>query len=78
MIRDFFWLADDQFARLEPLLPTNTRGKPRLREPLTGASPSRPCRSDTDLLPRRALNLFAIPTAPFARSQRMRVCAENW
>jgi transposase len=30
MIRDFFWLTDDQFARLEPLLPTNTRGKPRV------------------------------------------------
>jgi hypothetical protein len=28
MIRDFFWLTDDQFARLEPLLPTGTRGKP--------------------------------------------------
>jgi transposase len=30
MIRDFFWLTDDQFARLEPLLPTDTRGKPRV------------------------------------------------
>ncbi len=30
MIRDCFWLNDDQFARLEPLLPTDTRGKPRV------------------------------------------------
>ena len=25
-----FWLSDDQFAKLKPLLPTNTRGKPRV------------------------------------------------
>jgi len=30
MIRDYFWLNDDQFSRLEPLLPTDTRGKPRV------------------------------------------------
>jgi|GEM_PF-6321252 len=24
MIRDLFWLTDAQFARLEPLLPTDT------------------------------------------------------
>ena len=30
MIRDLFWLTDAQFARLEPLLPTDTRGKPRV------------------------------------------------
>ena len=30
MIRDYFWLNDEQFARLEPLLPTDTRGKPRV------------------------------------------------
>ena len=30
MIRDVFWLTDDQFARLEPLLPRDTRGKPRV------------------------------------------------
>jgi transposase len=30
MIRDLFWLNDEQFARLEPLLPTDTRGKPRV------------------------------------------------
>ena len=30
MIRDHFWLNDEQFARLEPLLPTDTRGKPRV------------------------------------------------
>ena len=30
MIRDFFWLTEDQFARLQPLLPTDTRGKPRV------------------------------------------------
>jgi transposase len=28
--RDFFWLTDTQFARLEPHLPTDTRGKPRV------------------------------------------------
>ncbi len=30
MTRDFFWLTDDQFAWLKPLLPTDTRGKPRV------------------------------------------------
>lgn len=30
MIRDYFWLNNEQFARLEPLLPTDTRGKPRV------------------------------------------------
>src|SRR5208337_4586966 len=30
MIRDCFWLSDAQFARLEPHLPTDTRGKPRV------------------------------------------------
>jgi transposase len=30
MIRDHFWLNEEQFARLEPLLPTDTRGKPRV------------------------------------------------
>ena len=30
MIRDYFWLTDEQFAQLEPLLPTDTRGKPRV------------------------------------------------
>lgn len=29
MDRDCFWLSDDQFARLKPHLPTDTRGKPR-------------------------------------------------
>jgi transposase len=30
MSGDLFWLSDDQFERLEPLLPKNTRGKPRV------------------------------------------------
>ncbi|WP_395698714.1 transposase, partial [Methylocella sp.] len=30
MIREGFWLTDDQFARLSPLLPSDTRGKPRV------------------------------------------------
>ena len=30
MNRDFFWLTEDQFSRLAPLLPTDTRGKPRV------------------------------------------------
>ena len=30
MDRDYFWLSEVQFARLEPLLPTDTRGKPRV------------------------------------------------
>ena len=29
MDRDCFWLSEKQFARLEPHLPTDTRGKPR-------------------------------------------------
>ena len=27
---DFFWFSDTQWARIEPLLPTNVRGKPRV------------------------------------------------
>ena len=30
MDRDFFWLTDAQFARLESHLPRGTRGKPRV------------------------------------------------
>src|SRR5881394_2964469 len=30
MDRDHFWLNDREFARLRPLLPTDTRGKPRV------------------------------------------------
>ena len=30
MIREQFWLSEEQFARLEPLLATDTRGKPRV------------------------------------------------
>ncbi len=30
MIRDYFWLTDAQFARLEPFLPTDTRGVARV------------------------------------------------
>ncbi|TIL44439.1 transposase [Mesorhizobium sp.] len=30
MNRDYFWLSDEQFARLQPYLPTGTRGKPRV------------------------------------------------
>ncbi len=28
MSDSFFWLTAEQFSRLEPLLPTDTRGKP--------------------------------------------------
>ncbi len=27
---DFFWFSDAQWARIEPLLPTGVRGKPRV------------------------------------------------
>jgi len=27
---DHFWLSDEQFTKIEPLLPTNTRGKERV------------------------------------------------
>lgn len=30
MNRDYFWLSDEQFARLQPHLPTGTRDKPRV------------------------------------------------
>ena len=30
MDHDHFWLSEAQFARLEPYLPTDTRGKPRV------------------------------------------------
>jgi transposase len=30
MSRDHFWLTDAQFAKIEPHLPTGTRGKPRV------------------------------------------------
>lgn len=29
MNRDCFWLTDEQFAKIETHLPTDTRGKPR-------------------------------------------------
>src|SRR3954451_4371553 len=29
-LMDQFWLSDEQFARIAPLLPTDTRGKPRV------------------------------------------------
>ncbi len=30
MNRDQFWLMDEQFSKIEPHLPTDTRGKPRV------------------------------------------------
>jgi transposase len=30
MDRDYFWLTEEQFSRLQALLPTDTRGKPRV------------------------------------------------
>ncbi len=30
MTGSYFWLSDGLFARLEPLLPSDTRGKPRV------------------------------------------------
>ena len=30
MSEHYFWLTPEQFARLEPLLPSDTRGKPRV------------------------------------------------
>jgi transposase len=30
MKRDQFWLTDEQFSRIAPHLPTDTRGKPRV------------------------------------------------
>ena len=30
MSRDLFWLSEQQFARIEPHLPDDTRGKPRV------------------------------------------------
>ena len=30
MNRDCFWLTDEQFAKIEPHLPSDTRGKPRV------------------------------------------------
>jgi len=30
MSDSYFWLSEEQFARLAPLLPTDTRGKPRV------------------------------------------------
>lgn len=30
MIRDHFWLTDEQYKQLAPLLPRDTRGKPRV------------------------------------------------
>lgn len=32
MDRDFFWVTEGQFARLQPLLPTDTRGKTRVND----------------------------------------------
>jgi len=33
MNRDHFWLSDRQFTRIEPHLPPDTRGKPRVDDP---------------------------------------------
>ena len=30
MIRDHFWLTEEQFSRIQPFLPTDTRGKLRV------------------------------------------------
>jgi len=30
MDRHYFWLSDEQFSRIQPHLPTDTRGKPRV------------------------------------------------
>ncbi len=32
MDQDYFWLSDQQFGRLAPLLPTDTRGVPRVAD----------------------------------------------
>jgi hypothetical protein len=29
-MRNFFWLSDDQWQRIDPLLPTDVRGKDRV------------------------------------------------
>ena len=34
MNRDCFWLTDEQFAKIEPHLPSDTRGKPRVDDRL--------------------------------------------
>ncbi len=41
MEQDHFWLSESQFARLEPHLPTDTRGKPRVddRRVISGIVP---------------------------------------
>lgn len=30
MNRDYFWLSEEQFSKIEPFLPTDTRGNPRV------------------------------------------------
>jgi transposase len=35
-MRDCFWPTEDPFARLKPLLPTDPRGKPRVRRVISG------------------------------------------
>ena len=39
---DFFWFSDEQWARIEPLLPQDTRGMPRVddRRVLSGIVPA--------------------------------------
>jgi transposase len=43
MNRDLFWLTDEQFRRIEPHLPTDTRGKARVddRRVISGIVPDR-------------------------------------
>lgn len=43
-MEDFFWYSDAQWARIEPLLPTDTRGKERAGCP-GRSSQSRPSNS---------------------------------
>jgi hypothetical protein len=40
-MRDLFWLSEGQMARLAPLLPTDTRGKPRVDDRPVQGRPSR-------------------------------------
>ena len=42
MEREYFWLSDAQFAKIEPLLPTETRGSEARRRP-AGDQRHHPC-----------------------------------
>lgn len=63
-----FWLTVEQFGRLEPHLPRNTRGKPRMDDRRVRSYPTRWCRRWT---PTEALNRVGVNEAADGLAQEV-------